>query len=426
MTARIKRLIAGMPGIDAALRRALAQYRVARIRRRCYRADIAADRAHVGWHRNDTRYWTLSAELIFYHHKLEKGLCLPSGARALFGDRPARRTLTLLRRWREAGHATDGPVYQSSLGVLRAWRDHIAAQPDLPAAFGDILPRIDAALELQTPDSITLHATPIPAQDVVQGGAQGVVQGATAPDARQDAIVPGADIGVTKDGAQQRVTSGMVQDGASGGAQGSASDVVSGATPDAVPAGTARGAAPERIAPGPVDALAILARARRSTRDFTPMPVDPGLVTRAVQIAQLSPSACNRQPWKLHLYDRPDDIARLLALQNGNRGFGQNVPLLAVLCCDLGGFFDATERVEPALDGGLFLMSLLLALQAQGLASCCLNWCVPPDIDRKGHAAGNIPANEKILTFLAIGHPAPGAVVPLSARRPLSDVIVSH
>jgi hypothetical protein len=65
-----------------------------------------------------------------------------------------------------------------------------------------------------------------------------------------------------------------------------------------------------------------LAQSRRSTRDFDTTPVDFKIVEQAVEIAQLSPSACNRQPWHLHFYDKPDDIARMLKLQNGNTGFG--------------------------------------------------------------------------------------------------------
>ncbi len=165
---------------------------------------------------------------------------------------------------------------------------------------------------------------------------------------------------------------------------------------------------------------------RRSTRDFDGRTVDFALVEKAVATAQLSPSACNRQPWHLHFYDDPTAIRAMLALQNGNAGFGQKVPLLAVVTADLSSFFDASERIEPALDGGLFLMSFLLALQAQGLSTCCLNWCVLPDKDRRAHETGQIPASEKILTFLAIGKAQERAVVPLSARRPTADVIRRH
>lgn len=165
---------------------------------------------------------------------------------------------------------------------------------------------------------------------------------------------------------------------------------------------------------------------RRSTRDFDGTPVDFALVEQAISAAQLSPSACNRQPWHLHFYTEPEAIRAMLALQNGNAGFGQTVPLLAVVTADMGSFFDASERIEPALDGGLFLMSFLLALKSLGLSSCCLNWCVQPETDRRGHEIGHIPYSEKILTFLAIGHARPGAVVPRSARRPTADVIRLH
>jgi hypothetical protein len=85
----------------------------------------------------------------------------------------------------------------------------------------------------------------------------------------------------------------------------------------------------------------------------------------------------------------------MLKLQNGNTGFGHTIPLLALVTADLGAFFDSSERIEPALDGGLFLMSFLLALESQGLASCCLNFCVGPQTDKMAHRIGNIPEQEK-------------------------------
>lgn len=169
-----------------------------------------------------------------------------------------------------------------------------------------------------------------------------------------------------------------------------------------------------------------LMTARRSTRDFDGRPVDFLLIEKAVSVAQLSPSACNRQPWHLHFYEDKESIKSMLALQNGNLGFGQTVPLLAVVTTNLATFFNASERIEPALDGGLFLMSFILALQSLGLSTCCLNWCVFPEADLHAHKLGHIPSAEKILTFLAIGWARDSAVVPLSARRPIADVIRRH
>lgn len=314
----------------------------AQLRRSVYRYDQRIDRDHLGWKRQGADYWRQSSELIFQHHKLEKGLCMPAETRRFFGQVAADNTFALMREWRDTGLDLSSPVYRSAEEVLRAYRRGIVAMPGKPAVQERLLGEIDALLtDAETPEL----ATPI--------------------------------------------------------------------TPPPVPEAA-------------YDTLLSLSRSRRSTRDYSAEPVDFALVERAARIAQLSPSACNRQPWHLHFYDDPAAIRAMLALQNGNAGFGQTVPLLAVVTSDLGSFFDSSERMQPVLDGGLFLMSFLLALEAQGLSTCCLNWCVDAGTDRKGHAVGAIPPQEKILTFLAIGHRREGAVTPLSARRPVEDVIRRH
>lgn len=177
---------------------------------------------------------------------------------------------------------------------------------------------------------------------------------------------------------------------------------------------------------GVFSALELLATQRRSVRSFQPQAVDVALVQRAARVAQLSPSACNRQPWRLHHYIDRTSINTMLELQNGNRGFGHTIPTLLVLTSDARSFFDASERHEPYIDGGLFAMSLVLALQAQGIASCCLNWCVEPAQDLAAHHVGHIPANERIVMYIAAGYANDTALVPRSPRREINNVLVLH
>ncbi len=169
-----------------------------------------------------------------------------------------------------------------------------------------------------------------------------------------------------------------------------------------------------------------LAASRRSVRWFAQIPVPRENILQAVRAAQLAPSACNRQPWRLHVYDDRAVMDSLLALQNGNSGFGQQIPVLMAVCVDTRCFFDATERHEPYLDAGLFLMSLIHALQADGIASCCLNWCVDTSKDLEIRRRGSIPDYEVVATLLAVGYPAPDALVPRSARRDVHSVAVFH
>lgn len=177
---------------------------------------------------------------------------------------------------------------------------------------------------------------------------------------------------------------------------------------------------------GATDIFEKLCVDRRSVRAYSSKPVPIELLEKTIKLAQLSPSACNRQPWLVHIYRNPAQIKKLLALQSGNAGFGHQLSTLLVITADSRYFFDASERNEPYIDAGLFSMSLILALQSHNLASCCLNWCVQPEVDKKGHALGEIPENEKIIMYLAVGYAAEDALVPRSQRRALNSVMIFH
>lgn len=181
--------------------------------------------------------------------------------------------------------------------------------------------------------------------------------------------------------------------------------------------------APSKPGAGPWEAFEALSVARRSVRDFAPSEVPREWVERAVRIAALSPSACNRQPNKVILIEGRADIDRALSFQNGNRGFGHKVPLLAVLVVDSTGYFDGSERNQTYVDGGLFAMSLMFALRALGLGSCSLNWCVTPATDLAFRKLGHVKEQETVLMMLAIGFPPEAVAVPLSPRRDMEDVM---
>lgn len=169
-----------------------------------------------------------------------------------------------------------------------------------------------------------------------------------------------------------------------------------------------------------------LCRDRRSVRSYSSTAVPLPLLQEAIATAQLSPSACNRQPCRVHVYRDAAQIKQMLSLQNGNSGFGHLLSTLLVICADSRSFFDASERHEPHVDGGLFAMSLILALQARGLASCCLNWCVAPEVDAEAHARGELPEHDQVIMYLAVGYASPDALVPRSARRDVGSIMTIH
>lgn len=173
-----------------------------------------------------------------------------------------------------------------------------------------------------------------------------------------------------------------------------------------------------------LDGFETLVNFRRSVREFSNKEVDKKLIANAVKIAQQSPSVCNRQSSKIYIFDDTSMIKKLLSFQNGNTGFENYIYNLAIITSDQTSFFNATERNQPFVDGGLFTMSYLYALSAQGLASCCLNWCVSPNTDKKVHELAKIANSERIVMYVAFGWPADNVSVPKSARKSLDDVLV--
>lgn len=160
---------------------------------------------------------------------------------------------------------------------------------------------------------------------------------------------------------------------------------------------------------------------RFSVRDFSCESVSNEDVERAIKLALNTPSVCNRQASFVYCLNTRSEIDRALSLQNGNRGFGHEVPCLLILCADISAFDTAGERYQYWIDGGMFSMSIVWALHSLGLTSCCLNWSKGPLDDMRLRKLINIKDEHTILMMLAVGAPRENLRVCYSARRPVSE-----
>lgn len=163
---------------------------------------------------------------------------------------------------------------------------------------------------------------------------------------------------------------------------------------------------------------------RYSIRNFSQEPVSLDTVKRAIQIAQKTPSVCNRQSWKAYVFLDETSRKRILGCQHGNRGFGDLAGGVLVCTSDLSTFFGYGERNQAWIDGGMFAMSLVYGLHAVGLGSCCLNWSEEPKQDRYMREIAGIPDNEAVTMLIAIGNLPEEFNVAQSVRKPLEEVLV--
>lgn len=162
---------------------------------------------------------------------------------------------------------------------------------------------------------------------------------------------------------------------------------------------------------------------RFSLRQFSEDEIDVNMVNEAVKIAQKSPSVCNRQATKIY-YLREPWCQKALSLHEGNRGFGHLVHNLLIVTADLRAYTTVGERYQAYLDGGLFAMSLLYALEYKGLGACSLNWNVEPAVDRRFRKEIPIADNDEIIMMIAVGKMPEKVSVAASSRRPLEEILV--
>lgn len=165
---------------------------------------------------------------------------------------------------------------------------------------------------------------------------------------------------------------------------------------------------------------------RYSVRNYTQESIPLELFHQCVELAQRSPSFCNRQPTRVHIVKSEELKKQLLELQNGNRGFGHLAETILVITSSVSTIKDIHERNENHLNGGMFIMSLLNALHFHQIASCSLNWSVSNDRDAKARKLLNLPEDEVILVLLSCGFVPDNFSIASSPRFPVSEIVAAH
>ena len=149
-------------------------------------------------------------------------------------------------------------------------------------------------------------------------------------------------------------------------------------------------------------------------------------MSECIELAQKSPSFCNRQPTRVHVVKSPELKQGILELQNGNRGFGHLAETLLVITSVISTTKDIHERNENHLNGGMFIMTLLNALHFKKIGACSLNWSVSSDKDLKLRSLLNIPENEVVLMIISCGYLPEKLSLASSPRKSAKEITTEH
>ncbi|MGQ1909559.1 nitroreductase family protein [Marinifilum sp. RC60d5] len=165
---------------------------------------------------------------------------------------------------------------------------------------------------------------------------------------------------------------------------------------------------------------------RYSVRNYTDEEVPLDVLYKCVNIAQKSPSFCNRQPTRVCIVKSAEKKQAILSIQNGNRGFGHLADTLLVITSVISTTKDIHERNENHLNGGMFSMTLLHALHQNKIGACSLNWSVSNDKEEKLRRLLNIPENEIALLVISCGYVPDVLSIASSPRKEAKEIITEY
>ncbi len=166
-------------------------------------------------------------------------------------------------------------------------------------------------------------------------------------------------------------------------------------------------------------------KSRFSVRNFADSDVPIDSLEKAVEMARHAPSVCNRQSWKVHVYQNKEQRLKLLKLQGGNNGFSESINTLLIVTTNTKAF-TAMESNQVYVDGGIFSMNLVLSLHALEIGSCCLNTCFPYTIEKKVKKIGDIPENERLIMMMGTGRLKDTYKVARSRKKDTDELMVVH
>lgn len=162
---------------------------------------------------------------------------------------------------------------------------------------------------------------------------------------------------------------------------------------------------------------------RHSMRYFSEEPVCEELINKALELAQRTPSACNRQGWLTHVYRTPESID-LVKWQGGSRGFEDEIKCAILVTANLKAFL-SYEVHQAYIDGGLYAMNLINALHSLGLGTIPLS-CGFLHKQLKRLSDFGVHENEVPIVIIGIGNIPETFDVAVSRRKAVNVTNSKH
>lgn len=163
---------------------------------------------------------------------------------------------------------------------------------------------------------------------------------------------------------------------------------------------------------------------RHSVREFSKEPVSIEKIEEALNLAQNTPSACNRQSWRVRIVTKKELKEIIQNNQNGNRGFGHNIDKFIVITADIESYSKVRERKQAEIDGGMYAMNLLYSLHYYNIAAVPLSGSLILSQELNLRKGLQIPLHENFIMFIGVGNYCETYKSPISKRNDINYILM--
>lgn len=156
---------------------------------------------------------------------------------------------------------------------------------------------------------------------------------------------------------------------------------------------------------------------RRAVRWYKDQIISEDLIKKAVNLASLAPSACNRQPFRFYVSSNKQKAVEIAKCVGGTSGWAEGIPCTIAIIGDLSLYPKEKDRHLIYIDSSLAAMQLMLAFETLGLATCSINWPDVNEAENKLRKIVKLQSFERPIMLMSVGYPDEQGGIPYSQKK---------
>lgn len=173
-----------------------------------------------------------------------------------------------------------------------------------------------------------------------------------------------------------------------------------------------------------------MALSRQSCRNYCDKQVEIEKLRKICEIATLSPSACNSQPWKLHIitkeYEKLDEFRKILQIVGLNKFLNNvnNYIVVEQVSGNKSSYFGSkfSKNDLNSIDIGILTSYICFQAMQEGLSTCIIGAFRKDKMQK----AMNFTKNQVVRIVVAIGYAKEDDVIRKKVRKSFDKTIVVH